>query len=588
MVIQHNIPALFTSNQLSINDKNKAKTTERLSSGYKINRSADDAAGLTISENMRWMVRGLNKGSQNTQDGISLLQVADGALNEVHDMLHRLKELSVQAANDVNTDTDRAALKSEMDEICKEIDRIGDTTEFNTQKLFKGGYKNLVNSSGSPVNVDDLAYSDFTIADVDLLGNVFSSGSTGRVLQLAAGTTAASYEGSSASGIKWNLIYGNGNTSHSNFEVSYVDDAGNTVKETAKLENMTISGYNYDSSTKTYERTFSYDNGTGVKFDIKQSVSLDDKYYGLNYKIDNTGTKDANIRFLFNSDSAYNNNDSCESYYIAGNKVSDFTLFTDDTSYTGYTNIKPLAGSDLASQKSFTIVDTDEALPFAVNIKWSETPSAVLIGPYGKQTGDWEFFDNLNSNLSGSTNHRDIAFSLIWNKSIAQGASETISLNYGISETKTDPNLKDVPIKYISDARIPTDEKELWIQSGATKGSGMNITIGAMNCNILGINGLDVSSNSRAGNSIRLIDEATQKLSDQRSHIGAQQNRLEYARTIDDITAENTQSAESKIRDADMAEEMMKLSTHNILTQASQAMLSQANRSAEGILSLLQ
>lgn len=166
-VIAHNLTAMNAQRQFKINTKNKSKSAEKLSSGYKINRSADDAAGLAISEKMRWQIRGLNKGSDNSQDGVSLCQVADGALAEVSDMLHRITELSVQAANDTNTDSDRQAIQKEINQILTEIDRIGDSTEFNTMKIFKGaqsgstptdkdyvtGIQNSFSVTGAPVNM---------------------------------------------------------------------------------------------------------------------------------------------------------------------------------------------------------------------------------------------------------------------------------------------------------------------------------------------------------------------------------------------------------------------------------------------------
>ena len=144
MIISHNILAMNANRQFNIINKNKAKSTEKLSSGYRINRAADDAAGLSISEKMRWQIRGLNQGARNTQDGVSVCQVADGALGEVSAMLHRITELAVQSANGTYTDEDREAIQHEIAQIMQEIDRIGDNTEFNTKKLF-----NQVNSQST-------------------------------------------------------------------------------------------------------------------------------------------------------------------------------------------------------------------------------------------------------------------------------------------------------------------------------------------------------------------------------------------------------------------------------------------------------
>ena len=145
MVVQHNLTAMNANRQLGITTGQQAKSSEKLSSGYRINRAADDAAGLTISEKMRSQIRGLNKASDNAQDGISLIQTAEGALNEAHSILQRMNELATQAANDTNTTSDRTAIQSEIDALTSEIDRIASTTQFNTQNLLSGGFsaKNL-------------------------------------------------------------------------------------------------------------------------------------------------------------------------------------------------------------------------------------------------------------------------------------------------------------------------------------------------------------------------------------------------------------------------------------------------------------
>ena len=162
MVISQNLLAMNARRQFGITTDKKKKTTEKLSSGYRINRSADDAAGLAISEKTRWQIRGLDQGSRNTQDGISLLQVADGALSEVHDMLHRMNELSIQAANGTNTDEDRASIQHEIDQIVSEIDRISDTTEFNTRILFKG------NNQGREKERKIIGYKTETISKTEI------------------------------------------------------------------------------------------------------------------------------------------------------------------------------------------------------------------------------------------------------------------------------------------------------------------------------------------------------------------------------------------------------------------------------------
>ena len=149
MIISHNIFAMNANRQFNITSKNKAKSSEKLSSGYRINRAADDAAGLSISEKMRRQIRGLTQGVENTQTGVSLCQVADGALAEVNDMLHRITELSIQSANGTNSANDRKAIQHEIGQIIQEIDRIGDTTEFNERKIFSQNKNDNLTGVGS-------------------------------------------------------------------------------------------------------------------------------------------------------------------------------------------------------------------------------------------------------------------------------------------------------------------------------------------------------------------------------------------------------------------------------------------------------
>ena len=194
MRINNNIMALNTHRQLSINNTNTSKSLEKLSSGYRINRAGDDAAGLAISEKMRAQIRGLNMASKNAQDGISLIQTAEGALTEVHAILQRMRELAVQASNDTNNDDDRGQIQKEIDQLISEIDRIGNTTEFNTKKLINGGanvsgtvgtdlegYVKIVGGTGdtkvgASVTITDIKLA--TAAKVTKTG-AFSSGAVG-------------------------------------------------------------------------------------------------------------------------------------------------------------------------------------------------------------------------------------------------------------------------------------------------------------------------------------------------------------------------------------------------------------------------
>ena len=185
MVVQHNLSAMNTNRQMGVVTSALQKSTEKLSSGYKINRAADDAAGLSISEKMRAQIRGLDKASDNAQDGISLIQVAEGALNETHSILQRMNELATQAANDTNTSTDRGAIQKEINQLTSEIDRIRSTTQFNTQNLLDGNFKNKNLQVGSlkgqkiTLSIDNMDATSLSVNSLD----VTSFGAAGSAME---------------------------------------------------------------------------------------------------------------------------------------------------------------------------------------------------------------------------------------------------------------------------------------------------------------------------------------------------------------------------------------------------------------------
>ena len=190
MVVQHNLSAMNTNRQMGVVSSSLQKSTEKLSSGYKINRAGDDAAGLSISEKMRSQIRGLNKASSNAQDGISLIQVAEGALNETHSILQRMNELATQAANDTNTSVDRTAIRNEMDQLTSEINRIQSTTQFNTMNLLDGSFssKNLqvgaLSGQTIKISVTKMSASNIGVSGLSVSSNV-KAGDAMSKIQLA-------------------------------------------------------------------------------------------------------------------------------------------------------------------------------------------------------------------------------------------------------------------------------------------------------------------------------------------------------------------------------------------------------------------
>ena len=411
MVVQHNLTAMNSNRMLGITTKSQAKSTEKLSSGYKINRAADDAAGLSISEKMRKQIRGLTQASSNAQDGISAVQTAEGALNEVQDMLQRMNELAVKAANGTQAENERSYIQNEIDQLVTEIDRVSTTTKFNESYLLKG-----VNQDGTAAK---LTYktANGNITDIDE-----TTGKKEYALGNAADKTVAD---------------------HGTYKVATVEVLGNIY---------------------------------GLVTDIK-----DDK--------------------------------------AGGNTLSEKEALDDAKVNGGATDGAFATQDELIAQIK---KDLNEA--GAGDIK------SISVDKDGKVTV--EAFADLNASLN-------------------------FSLHVGADST--------------ADNKIDVD-------------------ISMMSARGLGVNGIQVSGNddTNATAAIDTISAAIQKVSTQRSALGAVQNRLEHTINNLDNVVENTTSAESAIRDTDMATEMVKYSNNNILSQAGQAMLAQSNQSNQGVLSLLQ
>lgn len=582
MVVQHNVSAMNANRQLNITTGVQAKSSEKLSSGYKINRAADDAAGLSISEKMRRQVRGLDQGIENVQDGVSMCQIGDGALDEVMVMAHRMSELSIQAANDTLTTQDRQYIQSEINAILKEVERIDEVTEFNNIKLFGQGEEVIYNPDGTPLIAGSIPYSSFSFADVNISSNpVFTSGTNGDRLSLTASVNDAN---SAANGNTYNLIYGSGSTSYSSVRFSYVKD-GQTVTKEAKLRSdFAISDYQNNSGTVS--RKFTYNND-GISFEILETATPNstDKCYEMQYTLTNTGSTNLDMEFMFHADTAYNNNDACESYYTNQSRI-DTTRVYKSSGYTGITG----SGSNVITgvPSSISIVNKDEALAFSEKIEFDSNLSMLSIGPYSS-INEWNYYSSTSS-LGQNTSGMDLGFSAVWQKNgMATGNTLTTSFKYGISETKTDNNIKQSDITMSNKpAVIITEAKQFWIHASSTVTDGMYISFGRIDLDTLNLRDLDVTTAERAVQSIQRVKEAQASVAELRSHIGAQTNRLEHTAKNQANVMENSQSAESRIRDTDMADEMVRYSNNNILAQAGQSMLAQANQTNQGVLALLQ
>ena len=458
MVVQHNMQAANANRMLGITSGAQAKSTEKLSSGYKINRAADDAAGLTISEKMRKQIRGLDKASSNAQDGVSSVQTAEGALTEVHSMLQRMNELAVQSANGTNSSDDRQAIQDEVDQLTTEIDRVAETTKFNEIYLLKGDNSNTK--------------------------NVYMKGHD------------AGLKGSLSDGAK---------------------TATFTMDELKTGDKVTIAGKEYSIGSTLADAKATY--AAAADGD---KVTIDGTEYTV---VGTTGTEDAGANKLKIA--------SLDAKVKAGSTVSYKT-----------TTVKAMTDADNNG------IDDDDSSIISKDVAESKIKAELL-----------------TANNIGTVNHA----ATVGDANTANGkTSYTINKGYATVADTLSFNLH--------------------VGADADMTNKITVDIDTMNSANLGIKGINVkdASGTEATYAIDAIADAVAKVSSQRSALGAVQNRLEH--TIDNLDniSENTSSAESRIRDTDMAKEMVNYSKNNILAQAGQSMLAQANQSNQGVLSLLQ
>ena len=538
MVVQHNMSAMNANRNLGVTTGMQAKSSEKLSSGYKINRAADDAAGLSISEKMRSQIRGLNKASDNAQDGISLIQTAEGALNESHSILQRMRELSVQASNGTETDDDREAVQNEISQLQEELTRISETTEFNTMKLLDGSQSGSTSSTGSGPK--------FGVVDATLDGALVTSNVKGIKVATAASTTTKA-------GQETAIWAADGKTLTLNLSKNkvYTQDEIYDLIANAKQEDSTATGAPAEVKVSLKNGIFNADAdttaGTATVGGVK-AVSDDGTVTGfvgadtISFTANKYGTEFNNTVFKFAFDKAAGKEEVETNTAI---EISGTNTVTEGQ-YTIH----------LAAGKEYTAEDLEDILKtagFDFDVKLSgntpDEPNTLFATSGASSVSDITMGDTAGAGL-GSTD-------AMW----GQAGYDSVSSGAGIT-----------------------------LQIGANEGQTMSFSIDDMSARALGVDGnkVDLSTQSGAQKATTTIDAAIKKVSAQRGKMGAIQNRLEHTISNLDTAAENTQTAESRIRDTDMAEEMVEYSKNNILAQAGQSMLAQANQSTQGVLSLLQ
>ncbi|MCR5404708.1 MAG: hypothetical protein K6E91_12950 [Butyrivibrio sp.] len=382
----------------------------------------------------------------------------------------------------------------------------------------------------------------------------------------------------------FNLLYGNGGTSFGSVRLTY-QQGGKSVSSIANLESdFKVSGYSNQGGVAT--RTLTYDKD-GIKFDVIQKAkpNAEQKKYELSYTVENKCDTPLDMEYMFHVDTAYNNNDVCESYYTNQSRIDTARVYK-DSSY-----MPDLSGSGVYSTipNSFSIVNKDAALAFSEKIEFSGTkPDMLSVGIY-YDICNWGYYDN-TSNLGNTTTSQDLGFSAVWQKKgVTKGGKLEFSFDYGIEDVQKDSDLKKDEIKKANgQAVINTDAKKFWIQASSEVNDGMYISFGMIDLDTMNLRNLDVTTSDKARTSLVKLKNSQKHVSELRSHIGAQQNRLEHAGKNQANNLENTQAAESRIRDTDMAAEMVKYSNNNILMQAGQSILAQANQTNQGVMALLQ
>lgn len=516
MIINHNMNALNAHRNMNVNNTAAGKSMEKLSSGLRINRAGDDAAGLAISEKMRGQIRGLTQASRNASDGISMIQTAEGALSETQNILQRMRELSVQSSNDTNTSEDRASIQKEIEQLTEEIDRIGNNTEFNTQSLLKGDGSSKLDASEATIGA--------TTKGKDLETKEVSA----KIEMENAGTFKVSIGGQEFS-VKTTKANKSENAKEVEAQLKDAIEKSNSLKGQFTVTN----------------------NGNDVTIEAVKGGTFEGGKGSVTVK------NDANATGLKFNNSAVNHGTSLTetgttTEATAASVEIDLTAFDD-------------ANRDELVGKGITIGKTQ--IEFYDVTKGAYSGNAVGV------------------DISTITNQDDLANAII-NQTKGKIEGAEIEANTGVGLT-----VKSLDKGANSTVNVQDGAKnegfEATFQVGANSNQTISISIGDMRADALGVKNVDLTTAKGSQEATATIQAAIEKVSTERAGLGAVQNRLEYTISNLDNTTENLTSAESTLRDVDMAKEMMTFSKNNILNQAAQAMLAQANQQPQNVLSLL-
>ena len=647
MVISHNLQAMNANRQFGNVSTDIAKNTEKLSSGYRINRAADDAAGLSISEKMRKQIRGLSQASENSQHGVSFVQIADGALTEVHDMLDRMVELTVQAANGTNSSFDRSAIQKEIDQLTTEINRIQETTQFNKIPVFsENGHspdEGIFNSNIISAAVLDTGSSKFTFAYIDSNGNALQTQdttATGKVnsglnkdfadFVVNAASSAASkitdaYPALAAvsSDVKiglnvQNIDGKNGTLASAQLSMSYTS-SWTQMTYTMNIDSSDYNPGKFTSMTDTQKA----DLAATIAHEMTHLIMQDTLTHGMIndfpkwFKEGTAQTSSGDGGWVNNSLGLNPSDDEIKAFMsnLNSNPYGAGYLATMALGYevakaqslgTAYDSATIKAGLNKLFNDLVTQGQT-HSLSHAIAIATNRKYLSLTDFENKFKNGNTDLFNAVKGILGkkNQSSHRESGSLLA--SSLDEAQSETFKpanlsgstgVNYVIDPSATafansfGSGFPSVPSP-VRGARHGVSEggEDIDVHAGADADMTNKIAIKRYDISAMAIfdgDKVDVMTEESATNSIDIVGMAKERISRVRSYYGAIQNRLEHTIKNLDNVVENTTAAESQIRDTDMASEMVKYTKNNILMQAGQSMLTQANQSTQGVLSLLQ
>ncbi|HMA60838.1 MAG TPA: flagellin [Halanaerobiales bacterium] len=525
MRINTNVAALNSYNQLKHTQNNLSKSLSRLSSGKRINGAADDAAGLAISEKMNAQTRGLAQAQRNAQDGISMIQTAEGALKESHSILQRMRELSVQSANDTNTSADRAEIQKEVDQLANELTRISNNTEFNTQTLLNGAIQE--GNSGEAV---------------------FQIGANeGQNINLGVSAMDATSLGVAAD---VDVFEADTTTGLGNVEMSEVAESGSEITDgdTITLNQTTVA-----SDTSATITGGAHTVGTDVSgaTQADAEITVDGTTYTADLSSwDGTGDEAALITALEGADDG------------SGTTLGSVASVTGDGS-----NLTITANSS-GSASSVEVAYTGDDAAVETSL---ETLTGITTGTSdtGEDAGDY-----VEVSDGSTTQSVEISDTSATEFSVTDGNFEGISIETSSGETLSDLN--------------GAGNHEFTVSRTTQTSEAATFTAeGELDSEAITYAGIDVSTQANADAAITTIDKALENVSGERSKLGALQNRLDHTINNLNTAQENLTAAECRISDVDMAKEMMNMSKQQILSQAGTAMMAQANQLPQGVLQLL-